>query len=115
MLSLGYTWLLARTVARCEAEGLEVNLGGLHEYRPGRPSLACDLMEPLRTPAVDRWVVLVCTVVYTVRIMCMQLLEGYVYRALLIDIADSTRQQQLLEFLERRFGAGSGIAARRGL
>ena len=60
LLSLGYTWLLARTVARCEAAGLEVNLGGLHEYRPGRPSLACDLMEPLRAPAVDRWVVWLC-------------------------------------------------------
>ena len=36
-------WLLARVVARCEAEGMEVNLGGLHEYRPGRPSLACDV------------------------------------------------------------------------
>lgn len=60
LLSLGYTWLLARTVARCEALGLEVNVGALHEYRPGRPSLACDLMEPLRVPAVDRWVVALC-------------------------------------------------------
>src|SRR5262249_6394669 len=57
LLSLGYTWVLTRTVARAEAAGLEVNLGGLHEYRPGRPSLACDLMEPLRVPAVDRWLV----------------------------------------------------------
>jgi CRISP-associated protein Cas1 len=60
LLSLGYTWLLARTITRCEAEGLEVNLGALHEYRPGRPSLACDLMEPLRTSAVDRWVIGLC-------------------------------------------------------
>ncbi len=60
LLSLGYTWLLARTVAACEAAGLEVNLGALHEYRPGRPSLACDLMEALRVPAVDRWVVFLC-------------------------------------------------------
>ncbi len=56
LLSLGYTWLLTRTVARCEAFGLEVYLGALHEYRAGRASLACDQMEPLRTPAVDRWV-----------------------------------------------------------
>jgi CRISPR-associated protein Cas1 len=60
LLSLGYTWLLTRTRARCEAAGLEVYLGALHEYRPGRPSLACDLMEPLRVPAVDRWVVTLC-------------------------------------------------------
>lgn len=57
LLSLGYTWVLARAAARCEAAGLELYLGGLHEYRPGRPSLACDLMEPLRVPAVDRWVI----------------------------------------------------------
>src|SRR5262249_42158790 len=55
LLSLGYTWLLTRTVARCEAAGLEVNLGALHEFRPGRPSLACDVMERLRVPAAGRW------------------------------------------------------------
>jgi CRISPR-associated protein Cas1 len=60
LLSLGYTWVLNRTVARCEAVGLEVNLGALHDWRPGRPSLACDLMEPLRVPAVDRWVIATC-------------------------------------------------------
>lgn len=60
LLSLGYTFLLSRVVARCEAVGLEVALGTLHEYRSGRPSLGCDLMEPLRVPAVDRWVVELC-------------------------------------------------------
>jgi CRISPR-associated protein Cas1 len=60
LLSLGYTWLLTRTIARCEAAGLEIYLGGLHEYRAGRPSLACDLIEPLRLPAVDRWVITLC-------------------------------------------------------
>ena len=56
LLSLGYTWLTNRTGSRASAEGFELNLGTLHEYRPGRPSLACDLVEPLRVPAVDRWV-----------------------------------------------------------
>lgn len=60
LLSLGYTWLIARVQARAEASGLEIYLGGLHDYRPGRPSLACDLMEPLRVPAVDRWVLALC-------------------------------------------------------
>jgi len=59
LLSLGYTWVLTRTSARCEAHGLELYLGALHDYRPGRPSLACDLMEPLRVPAVDRWAIAV--------------------------------------------------------
>lgn len=60
LLSLGYTWLLTRVNARAEAAGYEIYLGGLHEYRPGRPSLGCDLIEPLRVPAVDRWVVATC-------------------------------------------------------
>lgn len=60
LLSLGYTWLLNRVIARAETKGFEIYLGGLHEYRAGRPSLACDLMEPLRVPAVDRWVVWMC-------------------------------------------------------
>lgn len=60
LLSLGYTWVLQRVSARCEAAGLESNLGALHEWRAGRPSLACDVMEPLRVPAVDRWVVSMC-------------------------------------------------------
>lgn len=60
LLSLGYTWLLHRIQAKIQAHGLELNLGALHEYRAGRPSLACDLMEPFRLPAVDRWVLAIC-------------------------------------------------------
>jgi len=60
LLSLGYTWLLNRLVARIQAAGLESNLGALHEFRPGRPSLGCDLIEPLRVPIVDRWVLKRC-------------------------------------------------------
>jgi CRISP-associated protein Cas1 len=60
LLSLGYTWLLSRAIARSEAAGCEIYLGGLHEYRAGRPSLACDLIEPLRVTAVDRWLISVC-------------------------------------------------------
>jgi CRISP-associated protein Cas1 len=60
LLSLGYTWLLNRMIARLDAEGLEVHVGMLHEYRPGRPSLGCDLIEPLRVPLVDRWVIEAC-------------------------------------------------------
>jgi CRISPR-associated protein Cas1 len=56
LLSLGYTWLCNRVCGQIEATGLELNLGALHDDRPGRPSLACDLMEPFRVPAVDRWV-----------------------------------------------------------
>jgi CRISPR-associated protein Cas1 len=57
VLSLGYTMLYQRVVAACQAIGLEPGLGALHAYRAGRQSLACDLMEPLRVPVVDRWAV----------------------------------------------------------
>lgn len=56
-LSLGYTLLYHRVVTACQAIGLEPGLGALHAYRAGRQSLACDLMEPLRVPVVDRWVI----------------------------------------------------------
>ena len=57
VLSLGYTLLYHRMIAACQAFGLESGIGALHAYRAGRQSLACDLMEPLRAPLVDRWVV----------------------------------------------------------
>ena len=60
LLSLGYTWLTQRAAAMAQAHGLEVDLGTLHAPRPGRPSLACDLVEPLRVPLVDRWVSSLC-------------------------------------------------------
>lgn len=60
MLSLGYTLLIQRVIARCQAAGLEVAIGALHDIHPGRPSLACDLIEPLRVPCVDRLVINLC-------------------------------------------------------
>ncbi|MCS7167134.1 MAG: CRISPR-associated endonuclease Cas1 [Gemmatales bacterium] len=60
LLSLGYTLLFRRAEVAAEARGLEVAVGALHDFRPGRASLACDLVEPLRVPAVDRWVLTLC-------------------------------------------------------
>jgi CRISPR-associated protein Cas1 len=60
LLSLGYTCLYQRTAVLVEAAGLESTLGTLHAFRSGRLSLACDLMEPLRVTAVDRWVIHTC-------------------------------------------------------
>jgi len=60
LLSLGYMQLYRRVAVQLEARGYETTLGALHEFRPGRLSLACDLMEPLRIPVVDRWVLGIC-------------------------------------------------------
>lgn len=59
LLSLGYTLLAQRLETTCRAWGLDPALGCLHAWRPGRPSLACDLMEPFRVPVVDRLLVAV--------------------------------------------------------
>ena len=53
-LSFGYTLLLRRVeqaILRC---GLDPSFGALHEPFRGRPSLALDLMEPLRPLVIDR-------------------------------------------------------------
>jgi CRISP-associated protein Cas1 len=56
LLSFVYTLLVNECVAACEGVGLDPQLGFLHALRPGRPSLALDLMEELRAPIADRMV-----------------------------------------------------------
>jgi len=56
LLSLIYTLLAGEYVAACEGVGLDPQMGFLHVMRPGRPSLALDLMEELRAPLADRLV-----------------------------------------------------------
>ena len=57
LLSLGYTLLLTRVQAEIAAVGLDPLVGVYHQPRPGKPALACDLIEPLRAPMVDQLVV----------------------------------------------------------
>jgi CRISPR-associated protein Cas1 len=45
LLSLGYTLLTQRAVSALRAVGLDPSVGFLHQFRPGRPSLALDLLE----------------------------------------------------------------------
>lgn len=54
LLNYLYAVLLARSVLACEIAGFEPHAGFLHADRPARPSLALDLMEPLRPFVVDR-------------------------------------------------------------
>ncbi|MGQ9576976.1 MAG: CRISPR-associated endonuclease Cas1 [Thermoguttaceae bacterium] len=56
LLSLGYTLLLTRLQAELAAAGLDPLVGVYHQPRPGRPALACDLIEPFRVPVVDHLV-----------------------------------------------------------
>lgn len=54
LLSFLYTLLTHDCRSACEGVGLDPAVGFLHRDRPGRPSLALDLMEELRAPLADR-------------------------------------------------------------
>jgi CRISPR-associated protein Cas1 len=54
-LSIGYTMLQFEALRAVTGVGLDPAVGVYHEVRPGRDSLACDLVEALR-PAVDGFV-----------------------------------------------------------
>jgi CRISPR-associated protein Cas1 len=56
MMSLAYTLLAHDTTSALEAVGLDAYVGFLHRDRPGRASLALDLMEELRGVYADRFV-----------------------------------------------------------
>lgn len=56
LLSFVYTLLTNECVSACESVGLDPQMGFLHAMRPGKPSLALDLMEELRALLADRLV-----------------------------------------------------------
>ncbi|MDO4320136.1 MAG: type I-C CRISPR-associated endonuclease Cas1c [Bacteroidales bacterium] len=56
MLSMGYSLLANDCVSALEGVGLDPAAGFMHTLRPGRNSLALDLMEEMRSYIVDRLV-----------------------------------------------------------
>jgi len=54
LVSFLYTLLLHDIRSACEAVGLDACVGFLHTDRPGKPSLALDLLEELRAYVADR-------------------------------------------------------------
>jgi len=56
LLSFVYTLLANQTAAALTTVGLDSYVGFLHRDRPGRVSLALDLMEELRSVYADRFV-----------------------------------------------------------
>lgn len=56
LLSFSYTLLANDSAAALETVGLDAYVGFLHRDRPGRASLALDLMEELRSIYADRFV-----------------------------------------------------------
>lgn len=56
MLSFAYTLLSSMTASALYAVGLDPYVGFMHKIRPGRSSLALDMMEELRSVYADRFV-----------------------------------------------------------
>lgn len=56
MLSFAYTILTNQIISALEVVGLDPCVGYLHTLRPGRASLALDLIEELRSVYADRFV-----------------------------------------------------------
>ena len=54
LISFLYTLLVHDVSSACEAVGLDPAVGFLHRDRPGRPSLALDMMEEFRAMVADR-------------------------------------------------------------
>lgn len=57
LLSFTYGILLTEVIGALEAVGLDPQIGFLHQPRPGRPSLALDVLEEFRVAVADRFVV----------------------------------------------------------
>lgn len=56
MLSFSYSLLTSMCASALEAVGLDAYAGVYHTQRPGRCSLALDLLEEFRAPFADRFV-----------------------------------------------------------
>lgn len=56
LLSFGYTLVGAELTSLLDAMGFDPYIGFYHQLDYGRPSLALDLLEEFRAPAVDRFV-----------------------------------------------------------
>lgn len=56
LLSFAYSILAGDCASALESVGLDAYVGFLHRDRPGRTSMALDLMEELRAPMADRFV-----------------------------------------------------------
>ncbi len=58
VISLAYTFLTREMCNALDSESFETYLGFLHGIRYGRKSLALDMIEEFRQPAIDRFVLL---------------------------------------------------------
>ncbi|MBK8397099.1 MAG: type I-C CRISPR-associated endonuclease Cas1 [Leptospiraceae bacterium] len=95
LLSFAYSLLSNDCISACQAVGLDPFIGFLHTERPGRPSLALDLMEEFR-PFADRFVI---TMINRKQIQASDIIEktGSVYM-----MTDAARKNFLTAYQNRK-------------
>lgn len=96
MLSFAYTLLMSDCRNALESYGLDPQAGFLHRDRPGRPSLALDLMEEFRGPIADRLVL---------SLINRQQVQASDYKqdtAGSVTMSDDARKQFLIAYQERK-------------
>lgn len=96
LLSFLYSLLAQDCVSALEGVGLDPQVGFLHRDRPGRPSLALDLMEEFRAPVVDR---LVLSLINLKQLTS----NGFVTRESgAVEMTDDTRKTVLVSYQKRK-------------
>lgn len=96
MLSFVYAILAHDVAGACEAVGLDPQMGFLHADRPGRASLALDLMEELRPILADR---LVLSLINRKQVAA----GGFrIQETGAVEMDDKTRKVLLVEYQNRK-------------
>ena len=96
LLSFLYTVLCNDLRSAIEAVGLDPQVGFLHVDRPGRPSLALDMMEEFRAPIIDR---------LALTVLNRNQLRATDFRALptgACELEDDARKRLLTEYQNRK-------------
>jgi len=96
LLSFIYTLLAHDCVGALEAVGLDPQVGFLHRDRPGRPSLALDLMEEFRPFFADR---------LALSLVNLRQVQGKGFRKTesgAVEMDDDTRKTVLVEYQKRK-------------
>lgn len=96
LLSFVYTLLAHDVAAALEGVGLDPQVGFLHVERPGRPSLALDLMEEFRPFLADRLVL---------SLVNLRQVQGSGFRKTdsgAVEMTDATRKEVLVAYQKRK-------------
>lgn len=96
VLSFLYVLVSLDARAACESHGLDPKMGFLHRDRPGRMSLALDMMEELHAPLADR----VCLSVINRRQLSLSDFRSEATGAVLMN--DAGRDKVLKAYQERK-------------